>query len=279
MDSVKVIAIWIIHLIRGLTGRRKFIAPFPPFARVQRVYNRSSRNWLKFHIRDNDDWIQIEHIFLNEGFDLSATARRREIEQLYRGIIQRGETPLIVDLGANIGLASAYFDLIYPNSDIISVEPSKGNCEIARRNLPPSATLVEAAIASRTGRAQLIETGRNCGFQVDPAEEGDVSLVTVADILEGANGRTPFLIKIDIEGFEEDLFSGNVEWIDRFPVLLIELHDWMLPNRCVTRNFLAAMAARKREFMHFEGYVVSLASPLDDASSEPVVRQGSGAIR
>ena len=72
----------------------------------------------------------------------------------------------------------------------------------------------------------------------------------------------PFLIKIDIEGFEEDLFAADLEWIDRFPILLIELHDWMLPGKRVTANFVKAMAARERELMHFSGYVVSIAHPL-----------------
>ena len=37
------------------------------------------------------------------------------------------------------------------------------------------------------------------------------------------------LIKIDIEGGESELFEKNIEWIEKFPLIIIELHDWMLP--------------------------------------------------
>jgi len=260
MNSIKLTILWMLYLLRGSLGKRRFFGLTPPLANVQRIYDRVNRVWLKFKIRDGDDWIQIEHIFLNEEFDLTPTARVASIDRLYEKIINAGQQPLVVDLGANIGLASSYFDLIYPAAAIIAVEPDKGNCEIARENLPPHAVLVQAAVSSSTGSANLVDTGRNCGFRVETASGGDIKLVTVPELLELAENRTPFLIKIDIEGFEEDLFSTNVDWIDKFPILLIELHDWMLPGRRVTRNFLTEIASRDREFMHFDGYIVSMAN-------------------
>ncbi len=44
-------------------------------------------------------------------------------------------------------------------------------------------------------------------------------------------------IKIDIAGFEEDLFSKCTEWIDAFPVLMVELHDGMLPGEALLAQF------------------------------------------
>ena len=38
----------------------------------------------------------------------------------------------------------------------------------------------------------------------------------------------PFLIKLDIEGYENEIFKNNYDWIDKFKVLIIETHDWML---------------------------------------------------
>ena len=262
MAWVKVWLIWLNYLVRGLLGRRRYVGLTPPSFRRQRVYDRREGRSLHFAIRDDDDWIQIEHIFLNDEFDLAKTGRMAAIEQYYRSMVDRSKTPLILDLGANIGLASAYFHEIWPQARIISVEPNAGNCIVARDNLPSSATLVEAAVGSSTGSIGLIDTGRNCGFQVDTGTGGDIPLVTVNQLLQRAPDTEPFLVKIDIEGFEEDLFSKDLDWIDRFPILLIELHDWMLPGKRVTRNFVSAMAARERELIHFNGYVVSLAAPL-----------------
>ncbi|MEO5809381.1 MAG: FkbM family methyltransferase [Sphingomicrobium sp.] len=261
MSPLKILLLWMSYSLRGILGLRRFIAVTPPFMKTQRLYDRRTRSWLTFQIRDADDWIQIEHIFLNEEFDLTPTARLPQIERHYQHMLEGGVEPLIVDLGSNIGLVSAYFALTYPRAKIVSVEPDEGNCRLARQNLPAQSELLEAAISSRDGAGKLNDTGRNCGFQVEKTNDGDVRLITVPSILASTPG-VPFLIKIDIEGFEEDLFADNVDWIDQFPVLLIELHDWMLPGRRVTSNFIKAIAARDREIMHFDGYLVSLSSRL-----------------
>lgn len=143
------------------------------------------------------------------------------------------------------------------------MEPDSGNCQIARQNLPYDASLFTAAISSQAGTAELIDMGRHCAFRVKLGSGGGVTLMTVDEVLAAAPEGVPFLIKIDIEGFESDLFANNTDWLDLFPVLLIELHDWMLPNARVTKNFLNEIARREREFMHFDGYVASLNLPED----------------
>ena len=55
-------------------------------------------------------------------------------------------------------------------------------------------------------------------------------------------GTEPFICKVDIEGGEEFLFSKNTEWVARFPVIIVELHDWMLPWQRNSRNFLKRIA-------------------------------------
>jgi len=251
-----------LYTVRYLLGARRFLDRSLPGAKQRQIYDRVTRTVVNIAIRDDDDWIQIEHIFLNEGYNLEKTARQLPIATLYSRIIKSDAPPLIIDLGANIGLASKYFDIIYPNSRILAVEPDQGNCEIAQKNLPKTAVLHQAAIASRSGSGHLIPTGRNVGFRVESDPDGGVPLLTVQDLLDQAKGCAPFLIKIDIEGFESDLFSCNTDWIDLFPILLIELHDWILPGKTVTHYFLREMSRRNRDFMHFDGYVASIAGDL-----------------
>ena len=45
------------------------------------------------------------------------------------------------------------------------------------------------------------------------------------------------IIKIDIEGSEQELFSQNIEWLDKFKIILIEPHDWMYPKKNTFHNF------------------------------------------
>ena len=152
--------------------------------------------------------------------------------------------------------------MVYPKSLILSVEPDLGNCRIAKKNLPENAKLHTAAISSQRGTGRLVATGRNVGFRVEQDFNGPVKFVTVEDLLEATKDCVPFLIKIDIEGFESDLFAENTDWIDFFPVVLIELHDWMLPKKHVSLNFLKEISKRNRDFIHFDGYIASIASDL-----------------
>jgi FkbM family methyltransferase len=116
----------------------------------------------------------------------------------------------------------------------------------------------QAAISSEMGKGALIDMGAANAYRVQKDSAGDLEFITVNQVLELNAACTPFIIKIDIEGFEADLFADNLEWIDRFPVIFIELHDWMLPKRRNSANFLKAIAARDRDFIHFQGYVLSI---------------------
>ena len=60
----------------------------------------------------------------------------------------------------------------------------------------------------------------------------------------------PFLIKIDIEGGEENLFETSTAWIDLFPLLIIELHDWLLPRKNTSLNFIRRIGQFKRDFVY-----------------------------
>jgi hypothetical protein len=64
-------------------------------------------------------------------------------------------------------------------------------------------------------------------------------MITVEDAFGLSGGDSPFIIKIDIEGFEKELFANNTKWIERSQVVIIEPHDWMTPG--TSRSFRLAM--------------------------------------
>ena len=41
----------------------------------------------------------------------------------------------IIDGGANIGCASVYFSLRFPNAEILAIEPEKNNFELLKKNI------------------------------------------------------------------------------------------------------------------------------------------------
>ena len=70
----------------------------------------------------------------------------------------------------------------------------------------------------------------------------------------------PFIAKIDIEGAEEELFSSNIAWVDRLPIIIIETHDWMLPGRASSMNFLKAICGKNRDFLFHSENIFSIAN-------------------
>jgi hypothetical protein len=63
----------------------------------------------------------------------------------------------------------------------------------------------------------------------------------MAEALAMVPNGTLFIAKIDIEGFEGDLFSDNIGWLKDVYAVYIEPHDWLLPGKATSRNFQRAM--------------------------------------
>ena len=140
---------------------------------------------------------------------------------------------LIVDGGANVGYASVYFAGKYPDARIISVEPDTENCVLFRKNCAayPNVELVQGALwSSSTDLVIENPDTRSHAFRVVevPASQptdGSFKGFTVADILARSGEKNIDLLKLDLEGSEEQLFTSNYNgWIHRVQRMMIETH-------------------------------------------------------
>ncbi|HET6674484.1 MAG TPA: FkbM family methyltransferase [Nitrospiraceae bacterium] len=224
----------------------------------------------------SSDLLNFEQIFLGGDYNVHRLPRQQEIVELYRSM----RTPLIVDLGANIGLASLYFQKSWPRATVVAVEPDADNFRMLCRNAP-EVTPIHAAIASERGRATIVNPDSAAwGYQTRLAHEGAIEAITVADILERHPACQPFICKIDIEGAEKELFSKNTDWLAAFPVVIIELHDWMAPGGATARNFLRRAADLDRDFLVAGENVWSIANRCQpttrSAANEALFKDASG---
>jgi len=140
---------------------------------------------------------------------------------------------LILDCGANVGYASAYFLSRFPNAHVIAVEPDPENFKVLERNLAPYAgrvTTVRSAIwPKRTGmRFPRWKDATAQSVQVLEAREGEESSlesVTIDNLISGRSDRISIL-KMDIECSEKYVFAENYKsWLSRVDNIVIELHD------------------------------------------------------
>jgi len=209
----------------------------------------------KFVFRANSvgDTGVVDQIFRAADYQIHPDARFQTLVRYMTVQASAGKRPLVIDAGANIGASSVYFALQYPSGRVMAVEPEKGNADLARRNCEGLDIVVrEAAIGAEPGTAFLSDPGHSdWGFRVGESGAVPVPVVSVPELLEEAEALQlfPLICKIDIEGGEAGLFAKNTAWVDRFALIIIELHDWLFPGEGNSRNFLRAIAANDFDFM------------------------------
>lgn len=251
-----------LNLQGTLSRRRNYLFLTPPFVRRQRLYGKQSGRIVRLDVRDKVDLDVVAQIYRSEDYNLRRLRRWRDIDACYRRIVDGAQVPLIVDCGANIGASATYFAEQFAQARVLAVEPQPGNFALLSRNCAanPRIVPVHAAVASEDKRGAMLDPGKgNWAFRVSEQADGEVELVSMNSLLARGEG-VPFVVKIDIEGFEAELFSRNLEWLDRFYVLIIELHDWMLPRQRSAQSFLRAIGALDRDFMHAGENVFSIAN-------------------
>jgi hypothetical protein len=86
------------------------------------------------------------------------------------------------------------------------------------------------------------------------------SLQTIL-ISKPASSYTPFLLKVDIEGAEEFLFSSGHAILNQFPLILMEPHDRYYPGQGTSIEFFRFHADARREFSMNSRTVASLVRP------------------
>jgi len=134
----------------------------------------------------------------------------------------------VLDIGANVGLASIYFHHMYPSAHVIAIEPSATNvtCLVYNTSKIPLITVIPKAVVATSGTVYMNCGGLGYNHKVTNDGEGQpVSGLTVADILALANTNGPIVMKMDIEGGELAIFDGDVSWLNSIDELAIEVHS------------------------------------------------------
>lgn len=144
------------------------------------------------------------------------------------------EPKVILDLGANIGLASIYYLNKYPQAKVIAVEPEKGNFLCLKENTKNYTNFhsYNNGIWHKNTDLKIVDTSKgNWAYKVQEVsaeEKGMIKAITIEKIIDDHKLSQIDILKIDIEGAELELFSKNYEkWLKITKVVIIELHDWM----------------------------------------------------
>jgi FkbM family methyltransferase len=162
------------------------------------------------------------------------------------------EAKVIVDAGANIGMATLYYSQVYPKAKIIAIEPESSNYKMLVKNCGnlPNVTLIEGALWSE--ERHLVIQNPNAdewAYSVaeiqSPSRSGlpEVRAVTVPGLMKSLGVDHIDILKLDIEGAEYELFNNGAQnWLGAVRQIVIELHDRIRPG--CARSFYAAIGLR-----------------------------------
>jgi len=136
----------------------------------------------------------------------------------------------IFDLGANVGVSALYFRLLYPHAHIHSFEPDPANVEQLKQNAKylGDITIHENAVGGENGEISFYvdpHRGSSSSTQKlrDRQQEIKVETKTLDSLLEELALDKIDILKFDIEGSEEKVFTG-FESYDKIRMIFGEIH-------------------------------------------------------
>ncbi len=140
---------------------------------------------------------------------------------------------VIIDAGANIGLATIFFKTFYPAATVIAIEPDEENCKMFEKNTCAltDVHLLRGGLWPDSTHCLRIQNSEAApwGYQVEPSDQG-FPAYTISDICSRFGLSHIDILKIDIEGSEREVLSHNTEWLNNTDNVFIELHDHVAPG-------------------------------------------------
>jgi FkbM family methyltransferase len=144
---------------------------------------------------------------------------------------------VIIDAGANVGLAAIFYANRYPNSRIVAIEPELSNYQMLRKNVAhyPNVVSIHAALWKEERELDIFDQGAgHTTFQTRESHEstgiqsrGPTRGITLDKLMADLGIDYVDLLKVDVEGSEREIFAHSRRWIDKVGVIAVEIHDWI----------------------------------------------------
>lgn len=166
------------------------------------------------------------------------------VDQCYTrgGFYHPKPTDIVVDIGANIGMATLYLDWLAPGIRIHCFEPARETRSrliqnIAARGLTNSVTVYPVAVSGHSGVLKLLGGGNSghrsvvaSAFASEMVAE-DVECLTLEAALTRCGVDRVDLLKIDVEGSETDILeAASPTILGRADRVAVEFHNHIRPN-------------------------------------------------
>lgn len=149
-----------------------------------------------------------------------------------RSKIENIKEPNILDVGAHIGLFSICILNIVPDAHILSVEAGPdtfqmltNNVECANNDKKAMWKAINRAAWSDSSVIKFNDTGMSMSQQVNKDGKIEVTGVSLKELIKMSGNDKVDLMKVDIEGAEEEFLCATPEVLKNVDRLVIELHN------------------------------------------------------
>jgi FkbM family methyltransferase len=137
------------------------------------------------------------------------------------------KSPLILDCGANVGLATLYFKKKFPQAEIFSFEPDPVIHSYLVENLSSAGLkdvkVYRKAIWTKATELRFLSEGSDSGKIIN---EGEGVIVESVDLKDFLNQPVQFL-KMDIEGAECDVLFDAKPLLGNVEKIFVEYHSFV----------------------------------------------------
>lgn len=190
-------------------------------------------------------------------YDIRRFPQHTRLVEQYEESLRQGKRPLIIDCGANIGLAAVWFAREFPLASIVCIEPDDANLELLRmnsRSFEDRVTIVKGGVWNKHGMLKIVNPDSGAAaLRVDYSEEsnvpGAIHAYTINDLCRFGGTDHPLVVKLDIEGSQAHLFASDTDWVGRTSLITLELDDWLLPWCGTSRNFFACLSGYPFDYL------------------------------
>jgi FkbM family methyltransferase len=162
------------------------------------------------------------------------------LDEIFVGQIYKFETenvnPVIIDCGANIGLATLYFKMNFPNAIVTAFEPDPNIFALMKENIETfgfnDVIFKNEALSVQDSIINFRLEGGHSGMIVQSENDNNcikVKSTRLKTFLQQYNEIT--FLKIDIEGHERNLISDIADELKRVKFLFLEYHSFINENQ------------------------------------------------
>jgi FkbM family methyltransferase len=198
-----------------------------------RTYRRLSRAQVHHGLAEGTERLRLRPL---EGRPVEVRPDTSDVETVWGVFARRyhlpprelGEPAVIWDLGANIGLTTAHFAVLYANARILGVELDSRNVELARRNTAAwhdRCEVLHAAVWPTDGEVRYERiAGGTATYKVTGGGGREAAPAVSLDTLLRDHGGPVDYLKIDVEGAERALLRERTDWAASVGCVNVEVH-------------------------------------------------------